>query len=468
MSNPITLSASLPTSLRARMTLVFATWFTLIATLACVFFVVWSRRIAHDDVQERVNAAARLVAQERESVAPEKSATKAIREAKEDMRLDNVALFIVDQSGDVLGANRASSLSVADMRRHGWLISEVRSLDVTVIAGMDWRATEEVLRRQALLLSVFALLISSTGSVAAWFLVGSTLRPIGVLAEEAGFASADPLHARLRAPSDDAEVRHLVGTLNDFLERFQESTRAREQFYAAAAHELRTPLAVLSGSIELALSRPRAAADYAETLQDLQRETKRLVALAEGLLTLNRLQTSIDAEEAECVDITDECERILATLRPLVSERDLEVTVEWATATAEVFASRSHLVMLLRNLIENAAKYAEMGGRVHIHSYIEDNVIHLSVYNEYTEAANLPLERIYEPFFRADPSRSVATGGNGLGLAISRRLADAHGWHLRHLSTNGGVLADVAFPGHAASYGKGSAERQPPGANTKT
>ncbi|MBC7804659.1 MAG: hypothetical protein H7145_00720 [Akkermansiaceae bacterium] len=435
-----------PSSLRARMTTGFTAWFTLVASVACVLFLLWSRDMARRDVQERVRAAAWLVAHEWENDAAARHAAKAISEAKEDMRLNNVALFIVDGSGRVLGTNRISALSLPEMRRHGWLVVEKPARNATIIAGMDWQATEAILHRQALLLFLFTLLVVGAGGVATWFLVGKTLRPIGVLAEEANSASADPLHARLRAPSDDAEVRHLVGTLNGFLERFQESTRAREQFYAAAAHELRTPLAVLSGSIELALSRPRAALEYAETLRDLQRETKRLIALAEGLLTLNRLQTLPHEEDPECVDITEQSQRILSTLRPLIRERGLRLSEEWATETAETFAPPSHVAMLLRNLIENAVKYAPAGGTVRVQTHREDGEIRVTAYNEYKNARSLPFDRIYDPFFRADPSRSAETGGNGLGLAICRRLADAHGWRLQHAPMEDGIVVDARFP----------------------
>ncbi|MBC8138527.1 MAG: hypothetical protein H8F28_21815 [Fibrella sp.] len=433
-------------SLRARMTMGFTAWFTLVASLAWVLFLFWSRDMARRDVQERVHAAAWLVAHEWENDAAARHAAKAISEAKEDMRLDNVALFIVDGSGRVLGTNRISALTLPEMRRHGWLIVEQPARNATIIAGMDWQATEAVLHRQALLVLLAMSLVIGAGGIATWFLVGRTLRPIGVLAEEANSASADPLHARLRAPSGDTEVQHLVGTLNGFLERFQESTRAREQFYAAAAHELRTPLAVLSGSIELALSRPRAAPDYAETLRDLQRETKRLIALAEGLLTLNRLQTLFPDEESETVDITEQSQRILATLQPIIKERGLRLSEDWATEAAETFAPPSHVAMLLRNLIENAVKYAPAGGTVRVRTLLENGGIRLTVYNEYKDAHTLPFARIYDPFFRADPSRSAETGGNGLGLAICRRLADAHGWELRHAPVENGVVVDADLP----------------------
>ncbi|MBC8140885.1 MAG: hypothetical protein H7Y38_05530 [Armatimonadetes bacterium] len=426
------------------MTVGFALWFSVIGFLGCGLFYAWSCQIARRDISERVRAAARLVALEWQIDAQEKSATKALREAEEDMRLDNVAIFIVDDSGAVLGSNRTAVLSVSDMRRHRWIIAEWKTPSANVVAGMDWRATEAVLQKQALMLTAFALALSGAGTVAAWFLVGKTLRPIGVLADQAGVASADPLQARLQAPSNDAEVQHLVETLNGFLERFQQNTRAREQFYAAAAHELRTPLAVLSGGIELALSRPRITDDYVETLRDLQGETKRLIALSEALLTLNRLQTEVGAEEPEPVDIGSECERVLSALAPIIEKKRLIVSIKGGRECTETLAPLSQVTVLLRNLLENAAKYTPVGGAIRIVVETSATAICLRVHNDYPMADALPLDRFYEPFFRADPSRSLQ-GGNGLGLAICRRLAELHRWDLQHTSTDDTVIVQCVF-----------------------
>lgn len=431
------------TSLRARMTAGFTLCFATISLLACFVFYGWSCRLARQDVSERVRAAARLVALEWRGDAQERSVAKAFREAEEDMRLDNVTVFIADGSGAVLGSNRTAVLSASDMRRHGWILAEEPSHNARIIAGMNWRATESVLRKQAMTLTMFAFVLNGAGAIAAWFLVGKTLRPIGVLANQARFASADPLHARLQSPSNDAEVQHLVETLNGFLERFQQNTRAREQFYAAAAHELRTPLAVLSGGIELALSRSRTTADYVETLSDLQGETKRLTALSEAMLTLNRLQTEDGEEENGSVDIAAECEYVLSTLASLISGKRLAVTMSGGRENTHIIAPLSHITTLLRNLLENAVKYTPSGGAIRIAVEASATTICVHIENDYPAADALPLEKFYEPFFRADASRSLH--GNGLGLAICRRLADFHRWDLQHTSTDSTVTATCVF-----------------------
>jgi len=167
-------------------------------------------------------------------------------------------------------------------------------------------------------------------SVLTWFLVGWTLRPIGALSQQARDATANPLQIHLVAPSPDAEVRLLVDTLNTMLEHLREDTRAKEQFYSAAAHELRTPLAVLSGSIEVVLTRPHKPEEYQETLADLLYQTRRLISLTESLLLLNRLEMGTATENQEPVDVADVCERVLTNLLPGAESRDLKVTVQLA------------------------------------------------------------------------------------------------------------------------------------------
>lgn len=430
-------------SLRARMTWGFAAWFSFVALCACAVFLLWSRQLARRDASERVQAAAQLVAREWHGERGTEKIAKALREAQEDMRLDNVVVVIVDETGAVLGANRTAAPLPDVMRKRGFVMATVRTKNASVVAGMDWQPTEAILERQAVLLLLMVLTVAGCGAVAAWFLVGRTLRPIALLAGEATLASVDPLRARLRVPSGDAEIVHLVGTLNGFLTRFAESNREREQFYAAAAHELRTPLSVLSGNIELALSRPRTSSDYAETLTELQNETTRLINLAEGLLTMNRLQTASDAGESETVNVADECARVVASLALLAERRRVVIETH---GEAQTFAPVAHVQMLLRNLVENAAKYADPGGTVRVSIGGDATGASVAVRNDYRGADALPLYRLDEPFFRADPSRSVETGGNGLGLAICRRLANAHGWKLSLTAEENGVLARCVFP----------------------
>ncbi|RYG34168.1 HAMP domain-containing histidine kinase, partial [bacterium] len=386
-------------SLRSRMTFGFALSFAIFAVVASLGFLIWSRELALIDATERSRAAALLLDQEWNGRTDEDSILHTFDETYEDARLENVALLILDPRGREVGSEGHPPLP--GVRSHpGWVIQSVQSSHGTVAAGVHWEPIEKSLQARTFSLLGSALLASLGMGVAAWFLVGRTLRPIGELTDQAKAASADALHAHLATPSGDTEVTRLVATLNDFLDRLKDNAKDREQFYASAAHELRTPLAVLSANIEIALSRPRENTEYQETLSELQDQTRLLTKLAEDLLTLNRLNTSDSDgdEEREPVDLADICERMLRSLAPRIEERGLVVKTDFDHAK-EVFTSSAHTTILVRNLIENAVKYTPPGGwiRISIHEMIK--VTRLEVANEYPDVDQLDFVHLFDPFY---------------------------------------------------------------------
>jgi signal transduction histidine kinase len=444
-------------SLRARMTLGVIVWSAAVSLLAGTGFLIWSRRAAHEDAHERVRAAARLVAYEWDGNPASPNIARAFREAREDMRLDNIAILLVDDSGRVMGANTDPAMPWPGPEHKGWLVAKEHNRTASAVAGMEWRVIEQNLRWEALFLFAIALASTAGAGLSAWVLVGRTLRPIGALSDQANAASSDPLLAQLTAPSEDAEVFRLVGTLNGLLERLRENTRTREQFYAAAAHELRTPLSVLSSSVELSLSRPRENTEYQETLTDLQLQIRRLITLAEGLLTLNRLDMHLgEEEEAETVDVADLCERAIASLSPLITDRHLQINLQ-ADDACNIRTPPTDVAALVRNLIENAVKYAKNRGQaaqVSIEIWQASCGLVLRVRNDFPCDEILDLERLFEPFYQADPSRTAGagnSGGNGLGLAIARRISRRNNWKLELRQESGGVYAEVIFPLYSPS-----------------
>ncbi len=433
-----------PPSLRARITLGFTASFAAFVLVVCITALLWARHAAQIDAEERVRAAARLVKLEWEGDAAEKSVARAFEEAHEDARLENISVLIIDNEGSTLGASRHPSPPWPDPH-HEWLIAKEQANKATIVAGFNLRGMQTGLRRLALILLVLGLLLIGGAAASAWILVGRTLQPIDALSDQADSASANPLHARLSSPSEDAEVRHLVATLNAFLERLRENTRAREQFYASAAHELRTPLTVLSASIEVALSRPRENTEYRETLADLQSQTRRLSKLTEGLLTLNRLDMLRETDEdKEVIDLADLCTLAMRSLTSITSKRNLTFETDFDTPCA-VLAPPTYLTILIRNLIENALLYATAGSRVSISLCPVPRGVRLRVSNDYSDRESLDFARLFEPFYRADASRTRETGGNGLGLAICKAIADANGWQLLLNKTALGVEAEVLF-----------------------
>ena len=425
-------------SLRRRMTFGFTATFAIFAFAAVLAFSLWSRHAAQGDAEERVGAAVEHLLLEWKGKSP----TEAILEVHEDARLDAVSMILVDDAGRTL-ARDGHPVLAWPVPEAGWIARTGRGPYGGVAAGMPWRPILDELRFETFLLAGFALLGSGIVGAVCWTLVGRTLRPIDRLADAADAASSDPLHARLISTSEDAEIVHLVGTLNGLLQRLAEGARSRESFYASAAHELRTPLAVLSADLEIALSRPRSPDEYAETLGELQSQTRRLILLTEGLLTLNRLESFDARAQREATSPADAVANALGGLERTIHSKSLEV-VAALDDDSTVQAPPNHTEIVVRNLVENAIRHSPEGGRVEV---VARGSIRIE--NAVTDDTPEDLESMFEPFVRGAPSRAV--DGNGLGLAICRRIGKLNGWAviLRHEGDR--VVAEVDFAPHGDS-----------------
>ena len=316
----------------------------------------------------------------------------------------------------------------------GWRTRAVSWHGQKLLLALPWHRSQADLRAQALALALLSLLVTGGAALGAWTLVGKTLRPIDALAlQAADSARTSPLMERrepLRPTSRDREMQHLVFTLNAMLDRVRESALSKERFHTSASHELRTPLAALSGHLGVALSRERSAADYRLALEEAERQTNRLSKLTGDLLLLNRLQTAASAPPKERLDVAETCDIALQRAGKTIAARGLRVVDE--LEPLEVEAPPSHVEILLGNLVENAAKYARTGGAMGV--TIEGSSSSVRVWNECEPAQWAALQselpRLFEPFYRPDAARASATGGNGLGLAICRSVAEANGWSL--------------------------------------
>ena len=254
-------------------------------------------------------------------------------------------------------------------------------------------------------------------AIGSWLVVGRTLLPIRSLSRQAAEAGANDARARLVPPSQDLEMRELVTTLNGFLDRAQEASEEKTRFYAAASHELRTPLQALSGHLEVTLGQSRTEAEYQATVQEAYAQTQRLVSLVESILLLHQLQSS-DPAVGEPVCLSEEIESQIQSIRPLAEARGLRLCVSVETGIV-VTSIPMHVSVLIRNLVENAAKYSNEAGEVKILLQRASGSTMFRIENE-VATGSLDEARLYEPFFRPDASRSGKSGGNGLGLAICR------------------------------------------------
>ncbi len=340
---------------------------------------------------------------------------------------ERLGVTIVDSSGKVVQSSARFAPPWPHTASDGWRVVTTSADGKTALVGMDWTLPAAALRKQKLSIVVFSLIIMLAASSGAWALVGNTLSPIGRLSYQAHAASGATLQVHLEAPSNDAEIVELVQTLNGMLARLSDATAQRGRFYAAASHELRTPLQALSGHLELAASRPRTAEEYRDAVAEAHSQTTRLVNLTRDLLLLNQLDGAV-APPLEELQLASVCDRTLRQFSGVIVARNLKLN--WSdTQELTINAAPTHVEMVVRNLAENAVKYAEQGGEVDVR--IDPDGPAIEIFNSCLPVPGWVPERTFEPLYRPDASRNSATGGNGLGLTICKAVCDLNHWPLQ-------------------------------------
>ena len=376
-----------------------------------------------------------------DETAGKRTLLQAVVSDSNEIAAGGLALLVV-QGNRVLWRSRAHAPNWPRVGQN-WRFATISRNGQTLVLARDWAPIADDLSETARALWMLGLLIVGATTLAAWLLVGKTLSPLDKLANQAQNASIESLAVRLNAPSSDAEMLHLTRTLNDLLGRLEREAQARGRFYAAASHELRTPIQSLLGEVEVTLGRPRSGPFYREALGQIHDETKRLKTLVQDLLQLNALEMRQSQSARETLDLRDWTQRALAQQSEAIEARHLQVELRLQTAPIE--APPAHLEMLLRNLLENAVKYATPGSRLEIETQPCAEGAQLRVWNACELPAEADLSSWFEPFFRPDEARNSQTGGNGLGLSIVAALARSNGWQVELYAQDAGVLAQVGF-----------------------
>ena len=430
--------------MRARMTALFALFVALLMLAAGGAVQHHEERRAEKRVEEILG-----IARERANVEINRNKGKAsllatVRGDAGEIAAGGLTLMVT-RGDQVLWRSRRRAPDWPVISRD-WRTRTLSSEGQTLILASDWKTLEEDLAGTALALWALGALVVFATAVAAWFVVGITLSPLDALGAQARAASTgnggDKLAVRLSSPSSDAEMLTLTRTLNELLSRLQREAQARGRFYAAASHELRTPIQVLQGQIDVAQSRPRTVAAHEEVLAQLQAETQRLATLVADLLQLNSLEMRQSETPRETLELAFWVERALAQQTGAIAARKLQLRT--ALEEVEICAPSLHLEMLLRNLVENAVKYTSDGGVLEI-SVASD--AQLRVWNACDLPENAQIENWFEPFYRPDAARNSQTGGNGLGLSIVAALGRANDWQIELHQRDGGVEVKVDFGG---------------------
>ena len=295
-------------------------------------------------------------------------------------------------------------------------------------------------KRNSLIISALLALL---GGVATYFISGHALRPINEFSDKIEEVQAQNLADSQIEENKIKELNQLSVSYNKMLERLSDAFEIQRQFTANAAHELRTPLSLMQVQLDLYHStrHPDQDADTLQTIKMVTEQNDRLSKMVKTLLDMSELQT-VGRDEKIIVDaLIDE---VLEDLEPLAQEKNIKLIGKCKDIT--MVGSDILIYRLVYNLVENAIKYNHSGGQVTVTAYKEQKHICLSVADTGSGIPKELRERVFEPFFRVDKSRSRKLGGVGLGLALVHEIVRVHDGSITVKSNpSGGTILEVIF-----------------------
>ena len=299
-------------------------------------------------------------------------------------------------------------------------------------------------KRNSLIITV---LLALWGGVVTYFISGHALRPIREFSDKIEEVQAQNLSDSRIEENNVKELNQLGISYNKMLERLSEAFEIQRQFTANAAHELRTPLALMQVQLDLynSASHPGNDADTLQTIKMVTEQTDKLNRMVKTLLDMSELQT-VGRDDKIILDAI--VEEVLADLEPLAVEKNIKLIGKCEDAT--MIGSDILIYRLVYNLVENAIKYNHPLGQVTVTAYQRNKHVYLSVEDTGSGIPKELRERVFEPFFRVDKSRSRELGGVGLGLAFVREIVRVHDGSICIKSgKTGGTIFEVTFAQHS-------------------
>lgn len=308
--------------------------------------------------------------------------------------------------------------------------------------------TKHLFQLRSLIATILIILLSSACT---YFVSRRALKPLHSLSTKIEKIQAQNLSEPLEVPDSNDEISKLTLSFNEMLSRLNDAFTAQKQFSASAAHELRTPLAVMQTNLEVFARKKEPSTDeYLELFSMIQEQTGRLSHLAEILLDMTGIQTIKRSETFSLAELTDE---VLCDLTSIAEQKQIKLIQEDGDCT--ITGSYLLLYRAVYNLVENAIKYNHPGGKVTVNIQQKKSLLNAAVSPAPADCAFIEVsdtgigispeyqEKIFTPFFRVDKSRSRAMGGAGLGLALVNEIARQHGGEVKVLKSdkNGSTIA---------------------------
>jgi heavy metal sensor kinase len=319
-----------------------------------------------------------------------------------------------------------------------------------VVAGQSTASIDSSVHRLlTLLLLAWPVAVAAT-ALGGWWLATRALRPIGRLTAEARQIGVERLAERLPVAATSDEVARLAETLNTMLARIEAGVAEQHRLIADASHELRTPLAAMRAELEVSLRGDDLEPEAQSVLRSTLEEVERLSSTVDGLLVLARADRAALALEVESVDLAAVVGMAAGRLGSLASSRDVQLELD--LAPGRVRADPSWLGQAVGNLLDNAIKFSPTGGTVTVTTEGDAAESRVTVLDEGSGIAPGDRERVFDRFYRIDPSRMRAAGGSGIGLSIVREIALAHGGRVWvEPGPRGGSSFTLALPAAAPS-----------------
>ena len=299
---------------------------------------------------------------------------------------------------------------------------------------------KEDYRKNSLIISA---LLAILGGVATYFISGHALKPLREFSDKIEEVQIQNLADSRIEESKIKELNQLSVSYNKMLERLSDAFEIQRQFTASAAHELRTPLSLMQVQLDLyhSTQHPGSDADTVQMIKMLTEQNDRLGKMVKTLLDMSELQTVGRDEKIILNDLVDE---VLEDLEPLAQEKNIKLIRKCKDIM--MVGSDILIYRLVYNLVENAIKYNHLDGQVTVNAYKNQKHIYLSVEDTGSGIPKELRERVFEPFFRVDKSRSRELGGVGLGLALVHEIVRVHDGSISIKSNPaGGTIFEVIF-----------------------
>jgi heavy metal sensor kinase len=303
-------------------------------------------------------------------------------------------------------------------------------------------ALDEILMMYVMFVPVMLIISGGVG----WFLASRALKPFEEIALTARKIDQDNLSTQIITHYKEPELQELVHAFNAMVRRLNRSFEQMRKFNADVAHELRTPIAVMRGENEIALQIPNLSHEVRNLLASNLEELERLTRLVNELLTLSEAEAGTKALVKERINLKSLVEDLVEHMKLPASDRKVHIefleSVDAPLQGDEIWLRRAVL-----NLLDNAIKYSSAGGRIEVGLRTENGRVRLGIRDEGIGIGEADLPRIFDRLYRADPARSRADGGTGLGLSLVHWVVEAHGGTIQVTSKlNEGSSFEIQFP----------------------